>query len=164
MILCQSYNNQYGTNFISILPANLYGPNDNFSPNNSHFVPSLIRKFHEAKINNLDKVIVWGTGKPRRELMHVDDAAKACLFLMDSYNSSVPLNAGVGKDYSILEIAELIKEIVGFEGSIELDKSKPDGIFSKLLDSSKIYNLGWKPEIKLREGLVSAYKWYLENF
>lgn len=161
--MCQSYNRQYATNFISAMPTNLYGPNDNFDLHTSHVLPALIRKFHEAKVANADSVTVWGTGNPKREFLHVDDLASACIFLMESYNSNEIINIGVGNDISIKELAETIKEIVGFNGNIDFDKSKPDGTPRKLVDVNKINSIGWTAKIPLKEGLLETYKWYLEN-
>jgi GDP-L-fucose synthase len=162
--LCEHYNKQYGTNFISAMPTNLYGPNDNFDLETSHVLPALIRKFHEAKVNDEDEVVIWGTGKPRREFLHVDDLADALLFLMNNYNGDQFVNVGVGKDISILELAELIKDIVGFEGEIVNDTSKPDGTPRKLLDVSRLSEIGWEANIGLREGIKNTYKWFKENY
>lgn len=162
--LCEHYNNQYGTNFISAMPTNLYGPKDNFDLENSHVLPALIRKFHEAKVNNEEEVVIWGTGKPRREFLHVDDFADALLFLMNNYNGDQFVNVGVGKDISILELAELIKDIVGFEGKIVNDFSKPDGTPRKLLDVARLSDLGWEAQISLEEGIKDTYKWFKENY
>lgn len=159
--MCQSYNSQYKQNFISVIPANLFGQNDNFDLENSHFVAALIRKFHEAKLNKKD-VILWGTGKPRREIMHVDDLADACLFLMQKYDSPEPINIGSGYDLSIKELAGIVKKISGFDGKIFFDETKPDGIKRKLLDSSKINSLGWKSKTSLDEGLKKTYEEYLK--
>lgn len=161
--MCQSYNKQYGTNYISVMPTNLYGPNDNFDLNSSHVLPALIRKFHEAKENNLPDVQVWGTGSPMREFLHVDDLADACLFLMNNYNDSGIVNIGTGKDVSIKELAETIKEIIGFNGGIVWDTTKPDGTLRKVLDVSKLNNLGWEARIELKQGIKEIYTWYLEN-
>jgi len=161
--LCEHYNKQYGTNFISAMPTNLYGPNDNFDLETSHVLPALIRKFHEAKVNNEAEVVIWGTGKPRREFLHVDDLADALLFLMNNYDGDQFVNVGVGKDISILELAELIKDIVGFEGKIVNDLSKPDGTPRKLLDVSKLNNLGWEAQISLEEGVKDTYEWFKES-
>jgi len=145
------------------MPTNLYGPGDNFDLETSHVIPALIRKFHEAKIKGKDQVVVWGSGKPFREFLHVDDLADACLFLMHNYNSSEIINIGTGKDLSIAELAYLIKDIVGYDGNIIFDTSKPDGTPRKLLDVSKIFNMGWKPRITLEEGIRSTYSWYQEH-
>jgi len=161
--MCEAYRYQYGCNFISAMPTNLYGPNDNYDLNNSHVLPALIRKFHEAKINNAPNVVVWGTGKPRRELMHVDDLADACLFLMLHYNDSKFVNVGTGKDISIAELAELVKKIVGYNGEIVYDTSKPDGTPRKLLDLTYLHSLGWKHKIELEEGIRSTYQYFLEH-
>jgi GDP-L-fucose synthase len=201
--MCQSYNRQYGTRFISVMPTNLYGPGDNFNLETSHVLPALIRKFHEAKIGDQRSeirdqrsegrgnapssevegrreiflpssgaersapetsgdsfVTIWGTGTPRREFLHVDDLADACVFLMDHYEDSEIINIGVGKDISIIELANLIKDIVGFNGTIHYDRSKPDGTPRKLLDVSKLKALGWQPKISLRQGIEMAYRWY----
>ena len=162
--LCEHYNKQYNTNFISAMPTNLYGPNDNFDLETSHVLPALIRKFHEAKINNKDEVVIWGTGKPKREFLHVDDLADSLLFLMNNYSGDQFVNVGVGKDISILELAELIKDIVGFEGEIVNDLSKPDGTPRKLLDVTRLNNLGWAAQISLEEGIKDTYQWFKENY
>jgi GDP-L-fucose synthase len=156
--MCKAYNKQYGTKFVSVMPTNLYGPGDNYDLQNAHVLPSLIRKFHEAKINNEKTVTVWGTGKPRREFLHVDDAAAACFFIMKNYNDSSIVNIGCGEDHSIKEMAEEIKKITAFEGDIVFDTSKPDGTMQKLLDVTKMENLGWKYSINLTTGLESTYK------
>ncbi|WP_421823940.1 GDP-L-fucose synthase family protein [Flagellimonas oceanensis] len=161
--LCENYNRQYGTNFISAMPPNLYGENDNFDPEHSHVIAALLRKFHEAKINNAKNVVIWGTGKARREFMYVDDAARACLFLMLNYDENSHINIGSGEDVSIEELALIIKDIVGFDGVIEKDVSKPDGMPRKLMDNSKINEFGWRFNVTLSEGLAKTYKWYLEN-
>jgi len=202
--MCQAYNRQYGTRFISVMPTNLYGPGDNFDLETSHVLPALIRKFHEAKLNELEGrggrleakeekqdsasglksawadapltsserserssntsfVTIWGTGAPMREFLHVDDLADACLFLMNHYEDSEIINIGVGKDISISELADLIKDIVGFKGTIGYDRAKPDGTPRKLLDVSKLQALGWQPKIPLREGIELTYRWYVEE-
>ena len=158
--MCQAYNKQYGTDFISVMPTNLYGPNDNFDPETSHVLPALIRKFHEAKINNQTEVVVWGTGAPKREFLYVDDLADACIFLMNNYDNSEIINIGTGEDISIKELAEMIKEITGFTGEINWDASKPNGTPRKLLDVGKLHNLGWKHQINLPDGILSVYEWY----
>lgn len=158
--MCQAYNRQYGTNFISVMPTNLYGPNDNFDPKTSHVLPALIRKFHEAKINNQDEVIVWGTGTPKREFLHVDDLTDACVFLMNNYDNSEIINIGTGEDISIKELAEMIKEIIGFTGEITWDATKPDGTPRKLLDVTRLHNLGWKHRIDLQKRLETTYQLY----
>jgi len=162
--LCEHYNKQYGTNFISAMPTNLYGPNDNFDLETSHVLPALIRKFHEAKVNDEDEVVIWGTGKPKREFLHVDDLADSLLFLMNNYSGDQFVNVGVGKDISILELAELIKDIVGFEGEIINDLSKPDGTPRKLLDVTRLNDLGWEAKISLEEGIKDTYQWFKENY
>ncbi len=156
--MCQSYHIQYGSNFISAMPTNLFGPGDNYDLKNSHVLPALLRKFHEAKTNNDAEVIVWGTGKPRREFLHSDDLASACLFLMEHYNDPAIINIGTGKDIPIGEMAQLIKTITGFEGELTFDTSMPDGTFQKVMDVSKIQNLGWKPEIEFEEGVRRVYE------
>lgn len=161
--MCQSYNRQYGTKYISVMPTNLYGPNDNFDLHTSHVLPALIRKFHEAKENNASYVEVWGTGTPRREFLHSDDLADACVFLMKNYEDNEIINIGVGEDISIKELAEKIKEVVGYQGEIKFDTTKPDGTPRKLVDVSKINALGWKASISLDEGLQKVYQWFLEN-
>lgn len=164
IIMCQSYNKQYGTNFISAMPTNLYGINDNFDLESSHVLPALIRKFHEAKENNLPEVIMWGTGKPRREFLYVDDLAEALVFLMDNYNESDLINVGTGEDIPIIELAELVSKIVGYEGKIVTDTSKPDGMLRKLVDVNKINKLGWKHKTSLEDGITQTYKWFLNNY
>jgi GDP-L-fucose synthase len=156
--MCQSYHKQYGCNFISAMPTNLYGPGDNYDLKNSHVLPALLRKFHEAKINNDQTVTIWGTGNPRREFLHVDDVAAACYFLMQHYNDPAILNIGVGKDISIAEMAAMIKNISGFDGRMVFDSSMPDGTFQKLLDVSKIHALGWKAEIGFEDGVRKTYE------
>ena len=162
--MCQSYRSQYGTNFISAMPTNLYGPNDNFDPENAHVVPALIKKFHEAKVNIRPYVEVWGTGAPRREFLYVDDLADALIFLMDHYNEAMPINIGMGEDITVRDLAFLIKDVVGYEGEVRFDPSKPDGVPRKLLEVKKIRTLGWKPEVDLRKGIILTYKWFCENF
>ena len=159
--MCLAYNQQYKTKFIPIVPASMYGINDNFDEKNSHFTSGLLRRFHEAKKNGENEVVVWGSGKPRRELLFSDDLAEACLFLMENYESCELINIGTGIDYKIIEIAGIIKEVVGFKGKIILDRSKPDGVMRKFLDSSKINMLGWKAKTDLRNGLKKTYEWYL---
>ena len=169
--MCQSYNRQYGTNFIAVMPTNLYGPNDNFDLENSHVIPALIRKFHEAKIKNAPRAEIWGTGKARREFLYVDDMADGCVFLMENFNPTkeqnergeIFFNLGCGVDVSIKELAELIKQIVGYEGDIIWDASKPDGAPRKLLNVSRMENLGWKSKISLKDGLRSTAAWFMEN-
>lgn len=155
--LCEAYRDQYGCNFISAMPTNLYGPNDNYDLNNSHVLPALIRKIHTAKRKGESKVIMWGTGSPKREFLHVDDLAEACFYLMESYNEKEIVNVGTGIDVSIFELAELIKQVIGYNGTIEKDISKPDGTPRKLLDVSKIHALGWKHKIDLKEGISLVY-------
>ncbi|RMG35800.1 MAG: GDP-L-fucose synthase, partial [Methanobacteriota archaeon] len=162
--MCQAYNRQYGTNFICAMPTNLYGPNDNFDLETSHVLPALIRKFHEAKLRHAAQVVIWGTGKPRREFLHVDDLADACLFLMQNYQGNEIVNVGVGEDISIQELAILIKEIVGFKGEIINDTTKPDGTPRKLLNVSRLNALGWKARIGLKEGIEKTYRWFLEHY
>ena len=158
--MCQAYRKQFGFDAISVMPTNLYGPGDNFDLDNSHVLPALIRKFHEAKEAGADNVVVWGTGSPRREFLHVDDLADACAFLMDGYSSVDIINVGWGRDISIAELADLVKRVVGFEGDIVYDTDKPDGTPRKLLDTTKLTSLGWKPGIELEEGVAETYDWY----
>jgi len=161
--MLRSYRKQFGMQGISVMPTNLYGPNDNFDLKGSHVLPALIRKFHEAKVSGAPTVEVWGSGTPRRELLHVDDLADACVFLMKAYASPEPINVGVGEDVTIRELAELVREIVGFAGDITLDPTKPDGTPQKLLDVGRVNALGWRARIPLREGIASTYAWYREN-
>ncbi|MBR0221924.1 MAG: GDP-L-fucose synthase [Synergistaceae bacterium] len=161
--MCQAYNKQYKTNFISVMPTNLYGPGDNFEINNSHVMPAMIRKFHEAKINKAENVILWGTGTPRREFLHVDDLADACVFLMQNYNEDKIVNIGTGEDLEIRELANIIKDITGFDGKIIWDDSKPDGTPRKLLDVSLLHSLGWRHKINLHDGIKSAYNAFLDE-
>ena len=161
--MCQSYNKQYGTNYVSVMPTNLYGPNDNFDLMSSHVLPALMRKFHEAKVAGESEVVVWGSGKVYREFLHVDDMADACIFVMQHYDSSEILNIGCGRDITIAEVARLIRETVGFEGEIVFDTSKPDGTPRKLLDVSRLFALGWKPRIELRQGLAETYAWFQQH-
>lgn len=156
--LCDAYLSQYGCNYISVMPTNLYGPNDNYDLNKSHVLPALIRKIHEAKLKNDPEVMMWGTGTPRREFLHADDLADACYFLMQNYNEPGMINIGVGEDITIGELAHMIKEIVGYEGEIKNDLSKPDGTPRKLMDVSKLQALGWKAKIGLREGIEGVYE------
>jgi GDP-L-fucose synthase len=162
--MCQSYNRQYGTKYISVMPTNLYGPNDNFDLNSSHVLPALIRKFHEAKESNAPYVEVWGTGSPKREFLYSDDLADACVFLMNTYEGNDIVNIGVGKDISIKELAELVKEVTGYQGTIQFDTSKPDGTPRKLVDVSRLHSLGWKENISLQEGLRKANDSFLTNY
>ncbi|ACH37888.1 GDP-L-fucose synthase [Citrifermentans bemidjiense Bem] len=161
--LCQSYNRQYGTRFISAMPTNLYGPNDNFDLDSSHVLPALMRKFHEAKVSGSQSVTVWGSGTPYREFVHVDDVARASLFLMERYEGWEPVNIGSGQELTIRELAEKIREVVGFTGEIVFDSSKPDGTPRKLSDVSRIHQLGWRHGIELVQGLRDTYAWYLGN-
>lgn len=161
--LCQAYNRQYGTKFISAMPTNLYGINDNFDLNTSHVLPAIIRKMHDAKINNLDTVTLWGTGTPRREFLFVDDLAEALIFLMHQYEGNDWINVGTGEDISIKELAQIVQEIVGYQGQIIWDTTKPDGTPRKLLDVSKINQLGWKAKTSLKDGIEQTYNWYLED-
>jgi GDP-L-fucose synthase len=161
--MCKHYNQQYGTNFISVMPTNLYGPNDNYDLETSHVMAAFIRKFHEAKRKRAPHVVVWGTGAPRREFLHVDDMADACVYLMENYDASDIgefVNIGVGKDVTIRELAELIGDIVGYSGEIVYDTTKPDGTPQKLLDVSRLHGLGWEARISLRDGIKRAYEWY----
>lgn len=161
--MCQAYRKQYGFNAISLMPTNLYGVGDNFHLENSHVIPALIRKFHDAKVNKADAVEVWGTGKARREFIDVKDLAEAAVYLMLNYDDAEIVNVGTGVDVSIAELASLVKKVTGFDGVINYDTSKPDGTPRKLLDVSKLHSLGWKEEISLEEGLTNAYRWFLEN-
>ena len=161
--MCESYNRQHGTNFISAVPANIYGPNDNFDLNNSHLIPAVISKFHNAKTRNDKFVTLWGTGKPRREGMFSEDAAEAFIFLMENYNSNEIINVGNGQDMDIKQIAKKIASVVGFKGDIEFDHSKPDGMERKLLDTSKLKKLGWEPKTAFDEGIKKTYQWFLKN-
>ena len=161
--LCKFYRRQYGCDFISAMPTNLYGINDNFDLETSHVLPALIRKFHEAKINNAEEVVMWGTGKPLREFMYVDDLADALVHLMLNYSAEIHINMGTGKDLTIGELAEIVKEVVGYKGKIVNDLSKPDGTPRKLLDVSRLESTGWKYKTELKEGIEKVYEWYLEN-
>lgn len=161
--MCQAYRIQYDWDAISAMPTNLYGPNDNFHPENSHVLPALMRRFHEAKVRGDKEVVVWGTGNPLREFLHVDDLADSVVFLLDKYSGLDHVNVGSGKEVTIKELAELVREVVGFEGDLVWDSSKPDGTPRKLMDSSKLAGLGWVPKISIRDGLVDTYQWYLEN-
>jgi len=162
--LCQAYVCEYGANFISVMPTNLYGPNDNFDLETSHVLAALMRKAHEAKIRKEKKLVVWGTGEPRREFLHVDDLAAACLLLLEKYDSPEIINIGCGEEVTIRELAELICDVVGFDGELVWDKTKPDGTPRKLLDVTKIRALGWQPTIALREGIAQTYEWFLVNW
>lgn len=161
--MCQSYNRQYGTNFISVMPTNLYGPNDNFDLETSHVLPALIRKFHEAKASGEKEVEIWGTGSPRRELLHVDDLADACVFLMKNYNDPDIINIGTGEDITIKELAELVADITGFDGDLVFNSEKPDGTPVKRLDVAKLNKEGWSFRIEMKKGIEETYRWYLEN-
>ena len=161
--LCQSYARQYGKNFISAMPTNLYGPHDNYDLRNSHVLPAFIRKVHEAKQSGAKSIAVWGSGNPRREFLHTDDLADASLFLLEKYDQPDLVNIGCGEDVTIRELAETVCDVLGFDGSLEFDASKPDGTPRKLLDISKIKSLGWSPKISLREGIADAYDWFVKN-
>ncbi|MBD3839765.1 MAG: GDP-L-fucose synthase, partial [Epsilonproteobacteria bacterium] len=173
--MCESYNLQYGTNFISVMPTNLYGPNDNFDLETSHVLPALVRKMHEAKLNNTPQVEIWGSGKPRREFLYSEDMADACVFLLENRNfkdtyeedqkeiRNTHINIGTGLDISIKELAELVKKIVGFEGKLYFNDSKPDGTMVKLTDPSKLHSLGWKHKVELEDGVRTMYEWYLNS-
>lgn len=160
---CEYLNRQYNTDFISVMPTNLYGPNDNYHPEHSHVLPALIRRFHEAKENNLNEVVIWGTGTPLREFLYVDDLADACVYLMNTYSGNETVNLGTGKELSIKELAELVKKVVGFKGNITFDTTKPDGTPRKLLDVSKLEKLGWKYKTELEDGIKLAYEDFLNN-
>ncbi|EOQ87949.1 GDP-L-fucose synthetase [Leptospira yanagawae serovar Saopaulo str. Sao Paulo = ATCC 700523] len=169
IVMCQSYNRQYGTNYISVMPTNLYGPGDNYHPENSHVLPALIRRFHEAKKQNLPEVVIWGTGKPLREFLYSEDMARACVFLMQHYDVSGDpkggehVNVGSGIEVSIKELAETVKEVVGYQGNLVLDPTKPDGTPRKLLDVSKLHQMGWKHQVELKEGVRLAYEDFLQK-
>lgn len=171
--LCESYNRQYGTDYRSVMPTNLYGPGDNYHLENSHVIPALLRRFHEARLNGAERIAIWGTGKPLREFLHVDDMASACIHVMnlpfDQYSAVTDprlshINVGTGRDCSIAELAKLVGKVTCFKGEIEYDTSKPDGTPRKLLDSSRLENLGWKPRYTLEEGLAHAYQWFVEHY
>uniref|UniRef100_UPI0040565CCD GDP-L-fucose synthase n=1 Tax=Candidatus Electronema sp. TaxID=2698783 RepID=UPI0040565CCD len=161
--MCQAYRKQHGFDAISLMPTNLYGPGDNFDLHSSHVLPALIRKFHEAKLNQLPEVEIWGSGRPKREFLHVDDLASACLFLMDKYSSAEIINIGSGQEVTIAELASLVKEIVGFAGGLRYDTAMPDGTPRKLLDVSKLSALGWQSSISLRDGIAATYQWFLDH-
>ncbi|ONI48027.1 GDP-fucose synthetase [Candidatus Epulonipiscium fishelsonii] len=161
--MCEYYNKQYGTNFISVMPTNLYGPNDNFDLENSHVLPALLRKVHEAKLNNSPTIEVWGSGKPLREFLYVKDMAEACIYIMENYNETPFLNIGTGVEISIRDLAETIKDVVGYDGQLVFNADKPDGTPRKLLDVSKLHNLGWRHKIDLKEGIEKTYEWYLRD-
>lgn len=161
--MCQAYARQYGFKAITLMPTNLYGPGDNFDLQKSHVLPALIRKFHDAKVAGQQTVTVWGTGTPRREFLHVDDLADACVFLMERYDADRPVNIGWGEDISIRDLATLVQEVVGHVGELQFDTSKPDGTPRKLLDVSRLNGLGWKPKVNLRDGIAATYRWFLEH-
>jgi GDP-L-fucose synthase len=161
--LCQAYRRQYGSDFISALPSNLYGPGDNFDLLSSHVVPALIAKMHAAKVAGAAEVEIWGTGRPRREFLHVDDLADACVHLLEAYSDEAPINVGCGADLTIAELAELVRAAVGFEGRLRFDPARPDGTPQKLLDVARLGALGWRPQIPLERGLAATYRWYLEH-
>lgn len=161
--LCQAYRKQYGRSYVSIMPCNLYGPHDNFDLATSHVIPALIRKFHEAKATNAREVVVWGTGSPLREFLHVDDLASGVVFCLENYDQYEHINCGAGSEISIRRLAETIQRVVGFEGELVFDPTKPDGTPRKLMDSSRIIAMGWRPRIELTEGIADAYKWFLQN-
>ena len=162
--MCQYYDTQYKTNFVSVMPTSLYGPNDNFDLEGSHVIPAMLRKFHEAKVRGDRTVTLWGTGRPRREFMYVDDLADALVFLMNSYDSPELINIGIGNEYEIREIAEKVAKVVGYKDSIEYDTTKPDGTPRKLVETSKLDALGWKPSVDLEDGLKITYRWFLKNY
>ncbi len=161
--MCDAYRAQYNCNFVSVMPTNLYGYNDNYHPQNSHVLPALIRKFHEAKVNATPEVIIWGSGSPMREFLFADDLADACYFLMETYNEPTLINIGTGEDLTIKDLALLIKKVVGFEGALTFDSSKPDGTPRKLMDVTKLHNLGWKHQVQLEQGIELAYQDFLKN-
>jgi GDP-L-fucose synthase len=161
--LCEKYMSQYGKRFVSVMPTNLYGPGDNFHPEHSHVIPGMMRRFHDAKVQKLNEVVMWGTGKPRREFLYVDDLAEALFVIMDKYEEPETINVGCGEDVAILELAQCMKETVGFEGAIVTDTSKPDGTPRKLLDVQKMFSLGWRPKTALPDGLKKAYGWAIEH-
>jgi len=162
--MCQFFKRQYGDNFISCMPTNLYGPNDNYDLNNSHVLPALIRKFHQAMVNDEALVEVWGTGAPLREFLYVDDMADACVFLLENYNGQEHVNVGTGKELTIKQLAEMVKRVVGFKGELKFNSDKPDGTMRKLLDVSKLDATGWKYKVELEDGVKMAYKWFKENY
>ena len=161
--LCQAYRRQYGAHFISAMPTNLYGPNDNFDLVSAHVLPAMMRKFHEAKVAGVNEVVVWGTGSPRREFLHVDDLADACVLLMDKYDADEHVNVGTGEDVSIRELSEMLRDVIHPAATLRFDTSKPDGMPRKLLDVSRLHTLGWRHRIDLRDGIASTYRWYVEN-
>lgn len=162
--MCQAYRKQYGFDAISAMPTNLYGQGDNFHPQNSHVLPAILQRFHNAKHEQAESVTVWGTGSPLREFLHVDDMARACIFLMEEYSGHDHVNVGSGKEISILQLAELVAECVGYKGAIVTDPSKPDGTPRKLMDSRKLFDMGWQPDLELRVGITQTYQWYLDNY
>jgi GDP-L-fucose synthase len=162
--MCQAYRRQYGCDFISAMPTNMYGPNDNYHPKGSHVLPALIRRFHEAKVDGASEVTCWGTGSPLREFLYADDLGEACVFLLENYSEEQFINVGSGKELTIRELTEIVRETVGFEGNIVWDKSKPDGTPRKLMDSSRLFDLGWRPKVELREGIRLAYQDFQERF
>jgi GDP-L-fucose synthase len=161
--MCEAYNRQYGTEYVSVMPTNLYGPNDNFDLQNSHVLPALIRKFHEANVRGDEKVVVWGTGTPRREFLYVDDMADACVYIMNKRGFTDMVNIGVGNDIAIGELAQLVGEVTGYKGSLEFDTSKPDGTPQKLLDVNRLSSLGWEAQTSLKDGIKLTYQWFLDN-
>jgi GDP-L-fucose synthase len=163
LVMAQSYNRQYGANFVAVMPTNLYGPGDNFDLKNAHVIPALLRKIHEAKTLGREFVEIWGTGIPQREFLHVDDLADACVFLMQNYDSDQIVNIGTGEEISIRDLAGLIKEIVGYEGSLVYNNDMPDGTLRKLVDNSRLTALGWAPSTPLKDGLTSVYRWFLQH-
>lgn len=162
--MCQAYRRQHGFNAICLMPTNLYGPGDNFDLEGSHVLPAMIRKFHEAKVTRRPEVVLWGTGRPKREFLHVDDLAEACTYFMQHYESEAILNVGVGADVTIQELAELVRDVVGFPGTLNWDHSKPDGMPRKLLDVSRAHELGWRAKTDLRHGVAGTYRWFVENW
>ncbi len=164
IMMCDKYREQYGDDFISAMPTNLYGIGDNFHPENSHLIPGIMRRMYEAKVNNAKEVVIWGTGKPLREILFVDDLAEALVFLMDNFSQAGHINVGTGIDHTIKEIAQTIKEVVGFEGELVFDTTRPDGIYRKVMDVTRIKNLGWEPKTDIKTGLGIMYKWYIENY
>lgn len=159
---CEYYNKEHGLNYISVMPTNLYGVNDNFDPNNSHVISAILQRMHYAKVNNEPSVVIWGTGNPYREFLYVDDMAEATVFLLENYKGNTFVNVGTGEDLTIRELAETIKKVVGYDGELVFDSTKPDGMYKKQLDVSKLSNLGWEPKISLEEGLKLTYEWFLE--
>jgi len=163
LALCQAYRQQFEMDFISAIPANIFGPGDDFSAEDSHVVGALIRRMHEAKLHSVPEVVIWGTGSPRREFIFADDLADACIFLMGSWDEREAINIGVGRDWSIRELAEIIREVVGYQGKLTFDSTRPDGMPAKLLDSSRLRELGWQPSTTIKDGLRATYAWYLKN-